>query len=274
MRKVCLDNPSKGLSFLYNNKLGRIILKPLVKSKTISKLSGYLMDSKLSIFLIKPFIKANDIDLNLYENKKYNNFNDFFTRKIKEKNRLISCCDSKLTVYKIDKNLIFKVKNTNYNLSSLLKDDKLAKEYTNGNLMVFRLSPDDYHRYCFIDDSKLIKTYNINGLFHSVNPVVYDNFEVFKENTRCVSILKTDNFNDIIYVEVGALLVGKIKNHDIKSKIKKGMEKGYFMYGGSTVIIITKKDIVKIDDDILNNSKKGLETYVKYGEKIGNKIIK
>ena len=50
------------------------------------------------------------------------------------------------------------------------------------------------------------------------------------------------------------------------------MEKGYFMYGGSTVVLIIQENILKLDDDIMKNSEEGYETYVKYGEKIGKKI--
>ncbi len=280
MRKICKDNPNIGLSFLYNTYIGRIILKPLVKSRIISCLVGKYMDSFLSKIIIKPFIKANNINIDEFEKKDYKSFNDFFIRKIKVKNRIIdkakdsfiSPCDSKLTYYEINKNSTFKIKNSLYTVSSLLKDEQLSKKYKDGILLVFRLSPDDYHRYCYIDDGKINASYKINGLFHSVNTIVYDKCKVFKENTRQCTLINTRNFDDIVQIEVGALLVGKINNYKAFGNVKKGEEKGYFMYGGSTIIIILKKDVVKIDDEIINNSNMNLETYVKYGEKIGKKI--
>lgn len=279
VRKVVSDDPKKGLSFLYNTKLGRIILKPLVANKLSSTIVGHILDSKLSCLIIKPFIRKNKIKIDDFERKKYYSFNDFFIRKIKpekrkiikDKNAFISPCDSKLTVYNINDETMFKIKNTIYSVSSLIMDNALANEYINGYALVYRLSPEDYHRYCFIDDGEVTKNYKISGKFHTVNPIVYDKFEVFKENTRECTIVKTRNFGQLMYVEVGALLVGKINNHDV-FKFKKGEEKGYFMYGGSTVIILIKKNIVKIDSDILENSKNGYETYVRFGEKIGEKI--
>ena len=83
MRKVYKGNPNIGLSFLYNTHLGRIILKPLVKSKFVSHLSGKFMDSSLSKIRISSFVKKNNIDLSIYEKDKFDSFNDFFTRKIK-----------------------------------------------------------------------------------------------------------------------------------------------------------------------------------------------
>lgn len=279
VRKVVSDDPKKGLSFLYNTKLGRIILKPLVANKLLSTIVGHILDSKLSCLIIKPFIRKNKIKIDDFERKKYYSFNDFFIRKIKpekrniikDKNAFISPCDSKLTVYNINDETMFKIKNTIYSVSSLIMDNALANEYINGYALVYRLSPEDYHRYCFIDDGEVTKNYKISGKFHTVNPIVYDKFEVFKENTRECTIVKTRNFGQLMYVEVGALLVGKINNHDV-FKFKKGEEKGYFMYGGSTVIILIKRNIVKIDSDILENSKNGYETYVRFGEKIGEKI--
>ncbi len=279
MRKKIKDNPGIGLSFLYNTKIGRIILKPLVSTKTVSNISFFVLNSKISCPLIKHFIKKHDINMNDYELKKYKSFNDFFIRKIKPGKRkiikkediFIAPCDSKLTVYEIDSKLTFKVKNSLYDVSSLVKDEKIAKKFKGGYALVYRLSPEDYHRYYFIDDGIVLKNYKIDGFFHTVNPVVYDKFKVFKENTRECTYIKTKNFSEVLYVEVGALLVGKINNHKLLN-FKKGEEKGYFMYGGSTVIILVKKDVVKIDDEIINNSKNEYETYVKLGDKIGVKI--
>lgn len=279
-RKVCNDNPNVGLSFLYNTAAGRILLKPIVKSKFISYLIGSFMELKISKILIKPFINKHNINMDEYENKKYNSFNDFFIRKIKQEKRpidqnkshLISPCDGKLTCYKITKDLVFSVKNSYYSVDTILKNKKYANLFTGGYALVFRLSPEDFHRYSFIDDGKILGNYKIKGMFHSVNPIVYDKFMVFKENQRECTLIKTNNFGKVMFMEVGALLVGKIKNNKIKGSVKKGEEKGYFMYGGSTIILFIEKGIIKIDDDILNNSKKGLETCVKQGEKIGKKV--
>lgn len=279
MRKVDDGNPSLGLSFLYNTCIGRLLLKPLVSYPFFSVMMGRLMDSKVSSFLIKPFIYFNKIDMGIYEDTKYKSFNDFFIRKIKEEKRVIikeddtfiSPCDAKLTCYKIKSDLVFTVKHTNYSVSSIIRDNELAKRFEGGYALVFRLSPDDYHRYCFIDDGKIIKNYEIKGLFHTVNPVSYDKFKVFKENVRECTMLDTKNYGKLMYVEVGALLVGRIHNHKKNGRFKRAEEKGYFMYGGSTIVILVQKNKVLIDQELILNANKGLETYVKYGEKIGKK---
>ena len=270
------NNPNKGLLFLYNTRLGRIFLKLIFINSFVSKVVGWFMDTKLSCVMIKKFIKSNNIDMSEYEDKKYTSFNDFFTRKVKvekrvfddNKNSLSSPCDSYVTHYKITDDLLFNVKNSLYSLSSILDDDKLAKKYANGDLIIFRLTPSNYHRYHYFDDGKMLYNKKIKGKFHTVNPIVYDKYEVFKENTREYSVLKTKRFGKVIYMQVGALLVGKINNYNKKS-FKMKEEAGYFSYGDSTCILIFEKDTIKINRNILNKSKKNIEVNVKYGENIG-----
>lgn len=47
------------------------------------------------------------------------------------------------------------------------------------------------------------------------------------------------------------------------------MEKGYFEFGGSTIIVLLEKDQVRMDASILERSRQGLETEVHLGMKIG-----
>ena len=84
--------------------------------------------------------------------------------------------------------------------------------------------------------------------------------------------MHTENFGDVVQIEVGALLVGRIRNNTTNKSFNKGNEKGYFEYGGSTIILLIEKDKVLIDEDILSNSKEYVETQVKIGEKIGRKV--
>ena len=138
-------NESPTLTFFYETVFGRLILKILTKP-FISQIVGTFMNSFLSCFLIDKLIKKYNIDITEYENKEYNSYNDFFTRKIKEKYRkidkrkkaFISPCDSKLLVYKINRDSLFKIKSSYYYLSDLLQDN-IYKEYRNGYCLIFRL---------------------------------------------------------------------------------------------------------------------------------------
>ncbi len=249
------------------NKIYQVpILTKLVTSKPLSKIYGFYNRTFLSKHKINKFINTNNIDMTIYEDKDYKSFNDFFIRKLKKinisKKGFISPCNAKVLVYKINKNLEVKVKNITYKINELV-DEKL--DYKNGYIFIYRLALDDYHRFHYIDDGKRLKRKKIKGRLHTVSSSS-SNYKIYKENEREYSILQTKNYGSIIYMEVGALLVGKIINYD-KSTFKRGEEKGYFLPGGSTVIIIVKN--IKVDKDILENSKKNIETIVHVGERVG-----
>lgn len=267
------------LKLLYSHLLGRCMLKVLTLP-FITHLGGMYMNSFLSKHKIQPFIHKNHIDMNQYDSQDYHSYNDFFTRKIKTGQRpiaqdnhvLIAPADSKLTYYPILEDMHVRIKDSLYSVEELLQSKELAKEYLNGICLIFRLTVDDYHRYCFIDDGTKEKDHYIKGIFHTVNPIANDYYPIYKQNSRSYSLLHTKNFGDVIYMEVGAMMVGKIVNHELES-FHKGDEKGYFEFGGSTIVIFLKKDIVAIDEDIIKNSMTHDETRVLMGEKIGVKRV-
>lgn len=273
------DKQEQLLAQLYGHAIGRMLLKPLT-APALSRLVGYLLSTKASCVLIQPFIKKNNIDMTQFESVDYQSYNEFFSRKICSDARsidmnpkhLISPCDSKLTVLPITKHTHFTLKHTDYTVASLLKNETLATEYTGGHILIFRLTVDDYHRYCYVSDGEKTENVRISGVLHTVNPIANDYFPIYKENAREYSILKSKKFGDILMMEVGALLVGKIVNHHEEACVVRGQEKGYFQFGGSTVVLLFKAGMVQIDEDILENSSAGIETVVQYGEKIAERL--
>lgn len=268
------------LDKIYSHTIGRMMIRIMILP-VVSKGCGFLLDSKISKCLIPSFIRNNSISMEEYEKKDYCSFNDFFTRKILVEARpieqfpesFISPCDSRLSVYPISKKSTFEIKHTKYTAYSLLRNRKLAEKFAGGYIFIFRLCVDDYHRYIYIDDGKVSDSVKVSGVFHTVNPVANDNFPIYKENTREYSLLRSKNFKTVLQMEVGALLVGKIENNPVNGKVSRGQEKGYFAYGGSTVILMTQKGAVCPGKDILRNTVRGIETKVKMGEQVGKKNI-
>ena len=265
------------LEFLYGKALGRILLK-IVISPVTSRFYGWLKRRRSSVKDIDPFIEEYAINMDDYAEQTYTSFSDFFTRQIKPGARpvdtdpkaFISPADSKLLVYTIGDDLMMDIKGSKYTVSELVDNRVDVSSFDGGYVLVFRLSMDDYHRYGFVDSGRMLSSYNVKGKLHTVSSISKD-YKIYKENSRVVNHCQTDNFEDIFQIEVGALLVGRIVNHS-KEVFDKGEEKGYFEPGGSTVIILVKKDIIRIDSDILEHSSKGIETKVRYGEKIGLRI--
>ncbi len=271
-----ITNQDKLLSFLYTNIFGRMLLKPLIQPQ-VSKLAGRYLSSAHSKWLISKFIERNEINMDIYEECDYSSFNDFFTRKIKPDCRpvpedldvLISPCDCLATVYPIQENTTFSIKNTEYTLRSLLRSPRLAKRFRGGYAYVLRLTVEDYHRYLYSVSGKQSKNYHIDGTFHTVNPIANDYLPIYKENTREYTVIRSKEFGDVLQMEVGALLVGKISNHKQSTVVTRGEEKGFFEYGGSTIVVLTQKDRVTPRSDLLTNSKNGYETKVLQAHPLG-----
>ena len=269
-----ITESSKALNFLYGNFFGRCILK-IATRKFFSNLIGAYMNSRLSRHRIEKFVDKNNINKYEYEMKRYKSYNDFFTRRVIETKRpinarssvLISPCDSKLTVYDINEDLTLKIKDAYYSIDTLV-EKKILEDYIGGYALVFRLTTDNYHRYCYVDSGSKGINYHINGIFHTVQPISLKKYNFYKTNTREYTILNTNNFGKVIEVEVGALGVGRIVNNHEVHTYKKGEEKGYFEFGGSTIVLLIKKNTITVDEDILENSQEGIETIVKYGEGI------
>ena len=264
------------LEKIYGSVAGRMLIRPLV-TPVVSIAMGWILDSRLSAAAVKPFIRFNHLDMSDYEKRKYISYNDFFKRKIREDARhidmepghFISPCDCRVSVYPVDEKARLHIKQTEYTIDELLRNPSLGKRYQGGYVWVLRLCVQDYHRYIYPDNAAESGRIRIPGILHTVNPVANDAYPIYKENSREYSLLKTENFRTVLMMEVGALLVGRIENRPGKAFVKRGDEKGNFAFGGSTIVLITEKNAVKPDEDILNNSREGIETRVFMGEKIG-----
>lgn len=266
------------LKALYTHRVGRAFLGWFIRPG-VSKFCGRLLNTRLSALAVPWFVKKNHIDLDLYEKREFDSWNDFFIRKMKPCNRpidsgaenFISPCDARLSVSVIDENSHFLIKNTPYTVQALLRDKKLAARYRGGYGLVFRLTVEDYHHFCYADSGKKTANRKIAGVLHTVNPVANELFPIYKENAREYSILHSRQFGNVLMMEVGALMVGKIVNHHEAAFVSRGEEKGYFEFGGSTVVLLLERGRVILDRDLLENSQAGYETKVKMGEKIGKK---
>ena len=74
-----------------------------------------------------------------------------------------------------------------------------------------------------------------------------------------------------MYLEIGAFGVGSIVQTSAVGEHAKQDEKGYFKFGGSTVILIFDDSKLKWDEDLLENTRRGYETLIKCGASIAVK---
>ena len=263
-------------AFLYRTVPGRILLCFLT-DRRVSALCGIFLDSRFSAWLIPLFVKKNGIRLEEFETSGMKSFNDCFSRKILPGMRtadmnpesLIAPCDGLLRAYPIRHDMVLNIKEAGYTLTSLLHSRKLAERYEGGLCLVFRLRVDHYHRYCYVDSGKKSRNIFIPGCLHTVRPAALETVPVFVSNCREYTLIRTESFGTVVQMEVGAMLVGRICNHMQEGHVCRGEEKGYFQYGGSTVIVLLEKNRAQLNPGILEASRQGCETPVQMGQKIG-----
>ena len=265
----------KALRFAYETLLGRTLWPVLFGSKAISALMGRRYDSPRSRGDIAklaaiPGCRAEEAEKPLGE---YATFNEFFTRRLKAGARplgdgLTSPADGRLRVFlDADADTPFPLKGARRSLGTLLGGDAPGGRC---DIAVVRLAPVDYHRFHFpCDCTTDAPPRVIPGEYHSVNPIaLLRRPDVYAENERQVVKCRAA-FGDFWLVDVGAFGVGTIVQTYSGTSQSKGDEKGYFKFGGSTIVLAAKAGAVRFDDDLLRNSAQGLETRVLCLERIG-----
>lgn len=270
----------KWLIWLYNNPVGEASLWTLAKRKIASSYFGNQMNEPGSAENIELFIKEFQVDMNIAQPQKYHSFNEFFVRKLKPESRpiagdssvVVSPADGKVLAYDNLSNSDFYIKGYRFDVSSFLNNAELAKKYENGTLLIFRLAPPDYHRYHFPIGGLTAENIKIEGDYYSVNPLALrKKAEIFWLNKREYTLIKNPLFGDVIMSEVGATFVGSMQKTYKGNVVYKGEEKGYFKFGGSTVVLIFEPNKIKVDADLINLTKKNLEVSIRMGEQIGIK---
>ncbi|KAF9541644.1 hypothetical protein EC957_002885 [Mortierella hygrophila] len=273
---------------------------------------GRNFDAPESVAQIPHFIKTYKLDLSeLLEPdlSKYSSFNRFFYRKLRpdarpihqkaNPNIIVSSADCRLCVFEsIHAATKVWVKGKSFSLENLLRDPVLASQFEGGSIALFRLAPQDYHRFHSpVKGVVMEEAVKIGGGYVTVNPMAVNNVDVdvFTENVRKVTVIGLDPVvheeggasegggegedggevvEKCVFVSIGALLVGSIELTGAKSagtRLEKGDELGYFAYGGSTCILLFQPGSVRFDEDLVATSLKGLETLVKMGEQIGER---
>ncbi|MRI82364.1 phosphatidylserine decarboxylase [Aerococcaceae bacterium DSM 109653] len=267
------------LQQLYGTKWGKY-LQPLVTSQWFSKLLSWQDYTPLSEQKIASFVNHYEIELEDYTQQQFKNFAEFFTRRLKVGQRplsppgtVLAVADAKLSVFPITESASFNIKGQMYQLSELLVESRFSKLFMGGTLCVYRLGVEDYHRYVASETGRICHRASINGKLHTVRDIALKRVPVFKENHREYCILEHKALGSVMQMEVGALTVGKIHNYSGRF-LYRGIEKGYFSLGGSTILVAYQSGRIVIDEDIVEMSQAGIECQVSLGERVGSYNVK
>ncbi|KAK7246788.1 hypothetical protein RIF29_41658 [Crotalaria pallida] len=274
---------------IYQSKVGLGLMDIGVKEllQNISEKQGARMDSPESSADIPKFIESFKDQINLAEVKHplehFKTFNEFFIRELKHGSRPIAsadrddiavcAADCRLMAFKsVDDSSRFWIKGRKFSVQGLLGKETCSNDFDDGTMVIFRLAPQDYHRFHMPVSGVIEQFVNIPGCLYTVNPIAVNSkyCNVFTENKRVVSIISTAAFGKVAFVAIGATMVGSITFTKKKGDhVKKGDEFGYFSFGGSTVICLFEKNSIAVDEDLLANSTRSLETLVSVGMRLG-----
>lgn len=265
----------RALRFAYDSLLGRTIWPVLFGSRRVSAMLGRRYDSPrskkdIAALAAIPGCRADEAEKPLAD---YTTFNEFFTRRLKPGARplgegIVSPADGRLRLFlDADADTPFPLKGATRALRHVFGGEPGLGAC---DVAVFRLAPVDYHRFhfpCGCTTPKPVRI--IPGQYHSVNPIaLLRRPDVYADNERQIVECQAE-FGTFHLVDVGAFGVGTIVQTYTGETHAKGEEKGYFKFGGSTVILVSRAGAIRFDDDLVKNSAAGLETRVLCGERIG-----
>lgn len=273
----------KWIRWAYQNSSANVLERLLFRSAFVSQMFGRWYDSPLSRGKIKSVIDELSIDMSEAQRpaEAYCSFNDFFARHLTAESRpysqdrrdIVSPADGRVLVFpELNKDIFIPVKGHPMSILSMLQGE--SDRFLGGALAIVRLCPADYHRYHFPFAGEILRSHDIPGALHSVNPIALGaGPDVFGDNKRCNTMVETDDIGTYCFSEVGAFGVGSIINTRTSGHINKMDEKGYFKFGGSTVVVTFEPGRIAFCQDLIDNSAQGRETLVKVGQPLARALI-
>lgn len=277
------------MRWTYETGPGRLALHLLIRRALVSRLYGWRMSRKYSGQKVLPFVIEHNLDEREFVKSPflYKTFNDFFTRALKPEARPIAPGDEVAVLPADGRHLVFPnvdtaegfyVKGEKFGLDALLGEAHLPPEkrelsakFAGGSMLISRLCPTDYHRYHFPVAGTPSGALLINGYLYSVSPIALrQNVRYLVENKRMLTALDTPRFGGVLMLEIGATMVGSIRQAYVPGRpAAKGEEKGFFKVGGSCVITLFQKGRIQFDADLVAQSAQQVETYAKMGDRLG-----
>jgi phosphatidylserine decarboxylase len=267
-----------GVNLLYGNAAGYFLTEFFLSRSWLSKLYGAYQNTGRSARKVAPFFARFGLKREDWLAQDYASFNDFFIRQFKPGLRPFPADAAEMGAPAEARYLAYldssaaqsvPVKGLNLDPLAILENTPGKERFRGGPVLLARLCPVDYHRFHFPDSGRVTHTHREHGKLHSVNPAALRRDPaLFLRNEREISVLETENFGALAYVEVGALCVGKIVQSYQGERFGRGQEKGYFLFGGSTVIIYGERGAWVPTDDLLRHTAEGFETLVELGSPV------
>jgi phosphatidylserine decarboxylase len=291
-KKVCVEEiyGRWALSLMYGNSMGArlfawLFLPLIARLAFLSRFYGFLQRRKGSRKKVKPFIQTFGVDVGEFEVSagSFRSFDDFFIRKLKPECRPIDMRLDRAVLPADGRYLVcpdvsrakgFYVKGQEFDVKTFLQDSVLSRRFCDGSMVIARLCPTDYHRFHFPIAGLPSKGRSIHGALYSVNPIALaKKLSIFSENKRVITEIDSPQFGTVLMVEVGATFVGSIHQTYVPERaVEKGDEKGYFSFGGSSIVLLFEKRRIVFDEDLLEGSLRHIEVRGFFGSSLGRVV--
>ncbi|MDR0340230.1 MAG: archaetidylserine decarboxylase [Puniceicoccales bacterium] len=268
------------LRFAYANPFGRCLQAAIGSRALFSRIASFFANRPTSARKILPFIRRYGVSISDCAKpiERYVTFQEFFTRHLRPGARPIdggrdgisAPADGRyLYLPNLQSQKVISIKDRRLQISELLENGSLAAKFDGGSALICRLAPFDYHRFHFPCDAVPGEAIHLGRKLHSVHPMAisFSPNSLFR-NRRQLTRMAAD-CGEIAMVEVGATFVGSIQQtYQTNRHVRKGNEKGFFAFGGSTIILLFERGAVLPLPDIRIWSERGIETYVKMGDRV------
>jgi len=276
---------SKVLHWIARSKFFRSTLNVLFNRRWYCRLYGLWVDRSASQRNIKKFIQDFHIDVSQIEKPvdQYTDLNAFFSRKLKPESRpfaqdasiFCSPADGKILVYpQLSERTLLPIKGSHVDISALLASESDTRLFHGGSACILRLAPNDYHRFHFPTDGQSCPPRTIDGRYYPVNQLALSiKPDLFAHNKRALTYIDSKCFGRFSYIEVSGFAVGRIIQTHLPGPIKQGQEKGYFQFGGSTLVLLFEPDRINFDQDLIGHTQSNLEVQVQAGTQIGTQRV-
>ncbi len=267
------------LRWLYGSISGRVIGSTVARRILFSRWYGWRMNRQASRAKIRPFIDRFGLNISEFAEpvSSFRSFNEFFYRRLRDGARPIHP-DPGCVVFPADgrhlgfANLAtsdsFFIKGQRFNLPAFLAGNPdRVRRYSGGPAVFSRLCPVDYHRFHFPVAGVPGPPARINGWLWSVSPIALRrNLALLWENRRWFTEIETPDLGRVLMAEIGATNVGStVYTFEPGVPVTKGLEKGYFQFGGSAVLTLFEPGRVRLADDLLACSRQHQELYARMG---------
>ncbi len=270
------------IDFCYGKVIGKLLLKGVFSQKWANDIYYSYKASRFSTGQIATDCEQFGVSMDEFPEEQYRSYREFFLRRFRPGVRTFvdgqafpAFAEGRYFAFRqIEDSICYPVKGCFLRAQDLVGPRLNLDSFDPGAMFIARLCPIDYHYFHFPDDGSIIERFTVPGAYYPVSiKGITKKQDTFLSNIRQINLLKTQYFGRLIYIEVGAMCVGRIhETHPNERRFQRGDEKGYFDFGGSTVIVICEKGLVTPSEDILEQTAQGRETLIKLGEEIGHKV--